>query len=132
MLRKLSIVALALAATDAHAALQISSKPTANVSCTAGVCTATAQNAVLNVSDLASMLASENVTVASGSAASDIEIDAALSFASGTGLTLDSFHSIAFNNPVEITGTRAALTIITNDGGTEGDFRFFGKGRVRM
>jgi hypothetical protein len=132
MLRKLSIVVLALAATDAHAALQISSKPTANVSCSGGVCTATAQNAVLNVSDLASMLAAGNVTVASGSAAADIEVDAALSYAAGTGLTLDSFHSITFNNPVEVTGTRAALTITTDDGGTDGDFRFLGKGRVRM
>ncbi len=132
MLKKLSGVALALVATQAHAALEISSNPTSNVSCSGGVCTATAQNAVLNVSDLASMLAGGNVTVASGSVASDIEVDAALSFASATGLTLDSFHSITFNNPVEVTGTHAALTITTNDGGTNGDFRFFGKGRVRM
>ncbi|HEX4861390.1 MAG TPA: hypothetical protein VFV07_09145, partial [Rhizomicrobium sp.] len=132
MLRKLSIAAVALTATDAHAALQISSQPTANVSCSGGACTATAQDAVLNVSDLASMLADGNVTVASGSTASDIEVDAALSFASANGLTLDAFHSITFNDPVEVTGTSAALTIITNDGGTGGDFRFLGKGRVRM
>lgn len=132
MLKKLTVVVAVFAATDAHAALQISSQPTANVSCSGGVCTATAQNAVLNVSDLASMLAGGNVTVASGSAASDIEVDAELSFASATGLTLDAFHSITFNDPVEVTGTRAALTITTNDGGTDGDFRFLGKGRVRM
>lgn len=132
MLRKLSIAALTLVATGAHAALQISSQPTANVSCTGGVCTATAQDAVLNVTDLASMLAGGNVTVASASSAADIEVDAALSFASANGLTLDAFHSITVNQPVEITGTRAALTITTNDGGSEGDFRFLGKGRVRM
>ena len=46
-------------------------------------------------------------------------------------LTLDAYRSITFNNLVTVVGT-GALTITTNDGGTGGDFRFFGKGHVEF
>jgi hypothetical protein len=126
-----AIAACILFGTTASASLKISSKPTQNVTCAAGVCSATANKAVLNVSDLASMLASGDVAVQSGSIAKDMEIDAALSWSSTHKLTLDSYRSITFNRPVVVAGT-AALTIVTNDGGSGGDFRFFGKGHVEF
>jgi hypothetical protein len=70
------------ACSQAHAALEISAKATGNVTCSAGVCTATAKKAVLNVTDLANMLASADVTVQSGTLAQDIEINAALTWTS--------------------------------------------------
>src|SRR5437764_7087587 len=126
-----AIVVILLAASAAHAALKISNQPTKNVTCSKGVCTATAPRAVLNVGDLANMLASGDAKVVSGSEARDIEIDTALSWTSTSRLTLDSFHAIAVNKPVSVTGT-GALTITTNDGGSGGDFQFIGKGRVQF
>jgi hypothetical protein len=117
------IVAMLCATSAAQAALEISSKATSNVTCSSGVCTATAKKAVLNVSDLANMLASGDVTVASGGTAQDIEIDAALSWTSSHRLTLDSFHSIAVSKPIAVAGP-GPLTITTNDGGSGGDYQF--------
>jgi The GLUG motif len=124
------IIGTALAAASANAAVEISAGPTANMTCSAGVCTPTAKQAVLNVSDLASMLASGDATIRTTSQAQDIEIDAKLSWATRH-LTLDSYRSIFFNKPFEI-NRAGALTITTNDGGVDGDFRFFGKGRVEF
>jgi hypothetical protein len=119
-------------ANTASAAVEISTKPTANMTCSGGVCAPTAKKAVLNVNDLAGMLAAGDVKVTSGeSLAKDIDVDASLSWTSAHHLTLDSWRSIAFNRPVIVAGT-AALTITTNDGGSGGDFRFFEKGRVEF
>ena len=121
-----------IAATSAsHAALKISTKPTSNVTCSGGVCTATASHAVLNANDLASMLSTGNVTVASGSQAWDINVDTLVSWTSANRLTLDSHRSITFNKPVVVAGT-GALTITTNDGGSGGDFRFFKTGHIKF
>jgi len=127
----LSGASLVFWTTAASAFLHISKKATANVSCSAGVCAATAKQAVLNVSDLANMLASGDVTVQSGNLAQDIEIDAPLTWASTSRLTLDSYRSITFNRPVIVAGT-GALTITTNDGGAGGDYAFVGKGHVEF
>ena len=120
-----------LVSTAAHGAVKISSDPTQNMGCTDGVCTPTAKNAVLNVDDLANMLASSDVKIASGSLAQDIDVDTALSWTSTKRLTLDAYHSIAFNKPLEVIGA-GALTITTNDGLKGGDFRFFEKGHVKF
>jgi The GLUG motif len=61
----------------------------------------------------------------------DIEIDAALSWTSTQRLTLDAYSSIAFNDPVVVAGT-GALTVTTNDGGSDGDFQFLKKGHVEF
>jgi hypothetical protein len=95
------------------------------------VCAPTAKKAVLNVDDLAGMLASGDVKVTSGAQAQDIEINAALSWTSTQRLTLDAYHSIAFNKPVVVAGT-GAMTITTDDGGSGGDFNFAGKGHVEF
>jgi The GLUG motif len=112
-----------------QAAVRISKNPTRNMSCSSGVCTPTARNAVLNASDLAGMLASGDVTVSSGHVAKDIEMSASLSWVSGSRLTLDAYDSITFSKVVDVAGT-GAMTLTTEDGGSDGDLYFSGKGRV--
>ena len=115
----------------AQAALEISAKPTKNMTCSAGVCTATSADAVLNAGELANMLAGGDLTIKSGNLAQDMEIHATISWTSTSRLTLDAYHAIAFNKPVKVMGA-GALTITTNDGGRGGDFRFFEKGYVKF
>ena len=117
MLRRCALpLAALMATTAAHADLSISSKPTQNMSCDAGVCTATAQKAVLNVGDLQTMLASGDVVVKTGMFAKDIEIDQPLTWATTSRLTLDAQASVTVNKQVTVSGT-GNLTIVTNDGG---------------
>jgi hypothetical protein len=124
------IVALfASFAFSAHAAVQISAKPTTNMSCTGGVCTATAAKAVLNVTDLTTLLASGDVTVSGGKIAKDIEVSASLSWVSTGRLTLDAYRSLSFTKVLDVAGS-GALTMLTNDGGSGGDLFFSKKGRV--
>ena len=126
--RFLAAALILLGMSVARADVAISTRPTQNMTCSGGVCTPTAKKAVLNVGDLANMLASGDATVQSGSIAQDIEIDAALSWTSTHRLTLDSYHSITFNKPVVVAGN-GAMTITTGNGG---DFRFVGKGHVEL
>ena len=128
----LAVIVVGLAGqTAAWASVKISKKPTQNMSCSGGVCSPTAKKAVLNVNDLAQLLAGGNATIKSGQLAQDIEIDAALSWTSTNRLTLDAYGSITFNKPVKLLGA-GALTIATNDGGTGGDFRFVGRGHAKF
>ncbi|SRR5579862_112155 len=124
-------VALSFLPRPAKAALEIASTPTHNVTCSAGACSATAKKAVLNISDLANMLSSDDVTIASGNVAKDIVVKAKLSWVSASRLTLDSYRSISFEKPIVVAGT-GAMTITTNDGGTDGDFAFSSKGHVEF
>ncbi len=118
-------------AVPAQAALTISSDATSQVSCTSGVCTATAAQAVLNVNDLTAMLAGGNVTLVSGKKARDIVIDVAFSWTSPDLLTLDADRGIAINQPVVVAGT-GSLAMTINDGGSGGDLRFANKGHVEF
>ena len=125
-------VAAQLATISAQASVQISADPTQNMNCADGVCTPTAADAVLNVSDLAALLVSGDVMVnTEGNLAQDIELNAPLHWTSTSRLTLDAYHSIAFNRSMTVTGT-GALTITTNDGGSGGDYRFFGNSHVKF
>jgi hypothetical protein len=125
-------VLLAATATAVQAALVISpTGPTTNVSCASHVCTATAADAVLAVSRVKKLLATGSLKVATGSAAEDIEIDAAFSWTSAGTLTLDAQRSIAVNNPITVSGP-GGLTIVTNDGGTGGTFSFGGMAHVKF
>ncbi|MBV9570356.1 MAG: hypothetical protein JO056_03855 [Alphaproteobacteria bacterium] len=108
-----SLVALAQAAL---ADVEISNKATANMSCDAGVCTATAKQAVLNVAELQTMLGSGDVAVKTGTVANDISIDQPLTWASTSRLTLDAQASVTVNKPVTVIG-QGGLTIATNDNG---------------
>ncbi|HEY4114098.1 MAG TPA: hypothetical protein VGM17_08560 [Rhizomicrobium sp.] len=110
-------------------AIQITSDPTSNMSCTAGVCTSTAANAVLNVNDLEDMLASSDVSLRTAAGAQNIEIQVPLSWASSSRLTLDANYNVAVKAAVTVAGT-AGLTIVTNDGSTGGDLIFTPTGSV--
>ena len=110
-----------LGATVAQAGLVIRNTPTRSVSCSAGVCTATAGAAVMNASDLTSMLASSDVTLVTGRTAKDVKVESTLSWASAHRLTLDAYRSILVEKPVTVSGP-GALTLTTNDGGTGGTF----------
>ena len=69
------------AATAARADVTISSDATANMSCSGGVCQPTASDAVLNVTDLETLLAAGSVTVTttgSGVQANNIDLTAKL------------------------------------------------------
>ena len=123
------VALLASCAWEARASVQISSKPTQNMSCTGGVCVATARKAVLNADDLAGMLATGNVTVSSGQLAKDIKMSASLSWSSTSQLTLDAYRSLSFTKTLDVAGN-GGLTILTDDGGSGGDFTFRKKGRV--
>src|SRR4051794_18503590 len=107
--RALLLASAAVFATagSAHAAVVISTGATQNMSCSAGVCTPTAPKAVLNVGDLANMLASGDATVATGTVAKDIRFAAPLSWTSISRLTLDARKSIAFEQPVTVAGPGA-------------------------
>jgi len=125
----IAAMAALLAATSAQASVEISANPTKNMNCSGGVCSPTAKKAVLNTTDLAGMLASGDISVESDWLSRDIEIDAALSWASAHRLTLDAFRAITVNKPIEVTGT-GALSIAVNDGGRDGDLLFLGRGHV--
>ena len=125
----LATIFAAVSSGGAQAELVVSTAATSNVSCSGGVCTATAADAVLNARDLMKDLAHGDTTVASGSTAEDIEFDASVHWTSAHRLTIDSYRSITFTQAVTSEGT-GGVTITTNDGGTGGDFFFSGKGRV--
>jgi hypothetical protein len=113
----------------AQAAVNISNKPTKNMSCSAGVCSPTAKVAVLNTTDLANMLQAADVTVTTGSGAITIEITSALSWASANRLTFDANCNVSVKAPVTVAGP-GGLTIVTNIGGSGCDFLFFPGGKV--
>jgi len=122
---------VAALSSSADAAIKISANATKHVACSEGVCQATASTAMLNVSDLVNMLEAGDVTVVSGSIAHDIEINAALRWTSTSHLTLDSYYAITINSPVIVAGA-GSLTITTNDGAHNGDYRFLNKGRIEF
>ncbi len=110
-------------ATAADAAMTISNAKTRNVSCARHVCTPTGGNANLNAGRLQIMLAASDVTVKSNAAAPNIGILDPLTWASTHRLTLDAYESINVRAPVVVEGT-AGVTLITNDGGSGGDYMF--------
>src|ERR1700733_2465644 len=99
------------------------------MSCSNGVCSPTAKQAVLNVDDLEGFLASGNVTVTTtgaGVQASDIHVNAALGWTSSSALSLEAHRSIAINAAVSVLG----LSGLTLDTGKNGALVFGEKGSV--
>jgi hypothetical protein len=116
----------------AHAAVTISSGPTKNISCAGDVCAPTAVDAVLNAGDLETMLASGNLTITTtGSSvqAKDIRVDASVAWANSAALTFDAYRAITVDRTVSVTGA-GGLSIVTNDGGRNGELSFGSKGHV--
>jgi len=117
-----TILCAFLIAGAAQATLVISTAPTNNVTCTAGVCTTTAADAVLNVHQLAASLQRQDTTI---SATVPIELDAPMHWTSAHLLSLDS-SAITFTQPV-ISEGGGGVKITT---GKNGDFYFTGDGRI--
>src|SRR5438552_5880406 len=117
----------------ARADVSISSDATKNMSCSNGVCTPTASDAVLNVNDLESLLASGNVTVTTtgsgGVQATNVVVGAGLSWSSQSGLGLDAYESILVQKKVSVP-SGAGLSLTTNDGGSGGELWIVKGGRV--
>lgn len=118
-----------LTASGADAALTIGGGPTKHVLCVAHVCRAIRPTAVLNATQLASMLALANVTVVSGSKAQDIVARYPFSWTSSHRLTLDAYRSITTDHAVTVAGP-GGVTLTTNDGGTGGAFSTQFPGRI--
>src|ERR1700739_4949618 len=59
----------------------------------------------------------------------DIDVDATLSWARPHRLTLDAWRGISISMPVTSQGT-GGVTLITDDGGSGGDYVFAGEGKV--
>jgi hypothetical protein len=118
-----------LVANAARADVIISSKPTRNMNCSAGVCIPTKAKARLNATDLANMLLASDIKVTADGAAKNIVLDEPLSWASVNRLTLDAYRSVVFNKVLTAAGT-GALTLTTNDGGRGGTVGFTTTGSV--
>jgi len=111
----MAALTLASAPVVAGADVVISSDPTQNMTCASGVCTPTAKRAFLNFTDLATLLGAGDTTVQSQYIknghvrnAGPIEINAALSWASTSKLTLSS--DVYVSAPMTVMGT-GSLTI---------------------
>jgi hypothetical protein len=115
-----ALIALAGLAPAAQADVTISTDTTQNMNCVSGVCVPTATSAVLNVSDLESLLASGNVevtTTGSGVQADNIDVDAALTWSNTSVLTVNAVDSISVQQGVSVTGT-GGLTLNYGSGST--------------
>jgi len=129
-----SIAVVLCMAPAAHAAVTISSAATSNMNCTGGVCSPTAKNAVLNVGDLTTMLASGSVSVNTGTGSlpaqvEDIIVAATFNWASANALTLDAYRSVTVTAPIAVNGV-APVSLVTNDGGSGGYLMFISGGSL--
>ena len=118
--------------TAAQAAVTISNDATKNMTCTAGVCTPTGGNANLNVGELQSMLASSDVTVKSSATVPTLGVLDAVTWDNSHRLTLDAYQSVHIRASIGVQGTNSGLTLITNDGGTGGDYIFEDGGYAKI
>ena len=129
----LSALSVLLTLSTAQANFTISKEPTHDVSCSAGFCTPTAQNANLNVRKLTKMLASGDATVISGNGDGTtpvIEVVSGFSWTSASRLTLDAKKSIVVDAPVTVAGNGTLTIYYDKDGGSNGDLLFNGKGKI--
>jgi hypothetical protein len=118
-----AVAALLCSATAAWPSVEISTAPTSNMVCSSGVCAPSAETAVLNANDLATMLATADVKVVTGSGAVTITVAASFSWTSASRLTLDAAQNVSFAAPVTVAGP-GGLSIVYNDGGANGDLTF--------
>lgn len=121
-----------LLTATAQADVVVSTAQTQNMSCSGGVCSPTAIDAVLNVTDLENLLASGSVevtTTGSGVQADNIAIGAGLQWSGASSLELDAYQSIAIGSLVKVSGA-SGLQVITDDGGVGGRLSFTNGGRI--
>ncbi|HEX4294888.1 MAG TPA: GLUG motif-containing protein [Rhizomicrobium sp.] len=89
----------------ARADVTISSMPTRNMDCGAGLCKPTTKHAVLNVGDLQNLLAVSNIEVTTGQKDIGIVVDGALSWTSANQLDLITHGAISIRQPISVLGT---------------------------
>ena len=118
---------------DAVAALRVSAGATRNVSCSGGTCMPTAEDAVLNVTQLETMLAAGNVTLTTtgtgGMEAGDLLIDGFLTWSDQTTLRLTAYHSVVVSRTVNVMGP-GGVSVMTNGVGSDGALSFTREGRI--
>lgn len=113
----------------AHADLTISQGKTRHMTCSGGVCSPNAADAVLNTTDLANMLASTDVEV-SDNLQESIVVKTSFGWASTSRLTLHpTAGSVVIEKPVMVTGT-GAVTVTTSDPGDLDVLTFEDKGAI--
>lgn len=117
----MALPALAGLTAAANADVTISTHATAHMNCSGGLCSPTAANAVLNVNDLQTMLASSAVSVISTAQAPNIRVMAGFSWSSGNSLNIDSYRGIDIQKPISVLST-APVSFRINDGGSGGTF----------
>jgi hypothetical protein len=99
-----SILVLYAGVLPASADLSIAKRVTKNVSCTGGSCVATSRNAVMNVTDLQNLLASQPTVSLDAGPAKNIAVNAALTWTSANALSLKAKGEVAFDKPVTVAG----------------------------
>jgi molybdopterin-binding protein len=127
----LAVASVVAFATTAHADIRISSKPTKNIICSTpngGICVAVADDAILNSTVLANMLAASDVKITTGQRAIAIQVTAALTWTSAKHLTIDSGKDVIIRAPVVVAGP-GGLSIATGNGG---GLSFPGKGCIKF
>ncbi len=112
----ISTLALVVLASPASASVVISNAATKHMSCSGGVCTPTAKNSVLNAGDLETLLASGDVTVNTGTGAVSIAVNAPVTWASTSRLTLNASNVISIRAAVVVEGT-GAMTLAPSGAG---------------
>jgi hypothetical protein len=124
----LTIGLFVLVAPTARAGVVISSDATQDMTCSAGVCMPTAADAVLNVTDLETLLGTGSVEVTTtgsgGIQAKNLEVEAALSWSTANLLSLDAQNSITTDNEISVSGP-GGLSLAT---GSKGMLSFGTKG----
>src|SRR5689334_20175648 len=111
-----SFVMVWAVAVPARADLSIAKAPTSNVSCSKGSCAASAPSAVLNVDKLQHLLAREPSVSVNAGVASNITVDAALSWTSNATLHFTAAGALTVNRPVTVAGS-GSVAIQTADHG---------------
>jgi hypothetical protein len=103
----LAVFSAIVASAPANATVTISTAATQNMTCSGGVCAPTAMEAVLNVGDLETLLASANATVTtsgSGAQANNIRVAAPLTWSNTSALTLQAYETIEVDRLISVAG----------------------------
>jgi hypothetical protein len=123
----LATAVIAVATGSAESSVIISTAATKHMVCAAGLCAPTRIDAVLNASDLETMLASGNVEVTTtnpGNAeATNMDVRAALALNGASTLSLAARQSVTVSAPISVGGP-GGLSFTTDNGGTGGELTF--------
>ncbi|HEY5046628.1 MAG TPA: hypothetical protein VII49_01235 [Rhizomicrobium sp.] len=122
------VLAAGVSCAPALAAVKVSADATRNMTCSGGICSPTASDAVLNTGDLEALLAAGDVTVTtigSGVQANTLDVAAAFAWSASNTLTLDALRSIVIRATISDGGT-GGMILTANNGGKTGKLDFAG------